>query len=332
MKFLDKVKIRVVGGSGGNGCMSFRREKYRPLGGPDGGDGGRGGSVIARADENLNTLIDLAYHQIIMAENGFSGSGNNKTGRDGSNVAFFVPNGTDFFKREDSGELSFLFEINAGNPEMIVAKGGIRGRGNLSFKTSENNAPRKSTKGLPGEDVTIILKYKSYADIGLIGLPNVGKSSIIATCTRSKSKIGNYDFTTLYPEIGTMNLDDGKKIVIIDVPGLIAGASSGKGLGLSFLRHVQCCKHLFLVIDVSTTFAIDAFQLISTEFFLYDPALLQKPMTIVLNKCDLISDEDFLMWQREEVQKLSGYNVLCVSTLSGRGMELLVEEMIRSSS
>ena len=247
MKFLDQVKIYVKAGNGGDGSPSFRREKYVEYGGPDGGDGGKGGSIILKAEENLNTLIDYRYQQHHKAQRGENGAGQNRTGKGGDDLFLKVPLGTQVFEEDNK---TLLFDFNKRGEEFIVAIGGKGGLGNTRFKSSTNRAPRKFTKGGIGEEFTIWLQLKTIADIGIIGLPNAGKSSLLAAITNANPKIANYRFTTLNPNLGVASYDD-KEINIADIPGLVEGAHEGVGLGIQFLKHIERCKSLLHLIDIT---------------------------------------------------------------------------------
>ena len=284
MKFLDQVKIYVKAGNGGDGSPSFRREKFIEYGGPDGGDGGKGGSVILKAERNLNTLIDYRYQQHHKAKRGENGSGQNRTGKSGEDLILKVPLGTQVFE-EDNKTLIFDF-IKIGE-EFVVAAGGKGGLGNNRFKSSTNRAPRKFTKGTLGEEFTIWLQLKTIADIGIIGLPNAGKSSLLAAITNANPKIANYQFTTLNPNLGVASYDD-KEVTIADIPGLIEGAHKGTGLGIQFLKHVERCKSLLHMIDITNDDIKKSYNQVKNELKNYSNKLSKKKELIVLNKTDLI--------------------------------------------
>ena len=284
MKFLDQVKIYVKAGNGGDGSPSFRREKFIEYGGPDGGDGGNGGSVILKAERNLNTLIDYRYQQHHKAKRGDNGSGQNRTGKSGEDLILKVPLGTQVFE-EDNKTLIFDF-IKIGE-EFVVAAGGKGGLGNTRFKSSTNRAPRKFTKGTHGEEFTIWLQLKTIADIGIIGLPNAGKSSLLAAITNANPKIANYQFTTLNPNLGVVSYDD-KEVTIADIPGLIEGAHKGTGLGIQFLKHVERCKSLLHMIDITNDDIKKSYNQVKNELKNYSKKLSKKKELIVLNKIDLI--------------------------------------------
>ena len=288
MKFLDQVKIYVKAGDGGDGSPSFRREKFIEFGGPDGGDGGKGGSVIFKAERNLNTLIDFRYQQHHKAKRGDNGSGQNRTGKSGDDLILNVPLGTQVFEEDNK---TLIYDFDKVGDEFVVAKGGKGGLGNTRFKSSTNRAPRKFTKGTSGEEFTIYLQLKTIADIGIIGLPNAGKSSLLAAITNANPKIANYQFTTLNPNLGVASYDN-KEITLADIPGLIEGAHKGTGLGIQFLKHVERCKTLLHLIDISEKDLIKSYKQIRKELGKYSKELLKKKEIVVLNKVDLLTKED----------------------------------------
>ena len=288
MKFLDQVKIYVKAGNGGDGSASFRREKFIEYGGPDGGDGGKGGSVILLAEQNLNTLIDFRYQQHHKAQRGDNGSGQNKTGKSGDDLILKVPLGTQVFE-EDNKTLIYDF-IKIGE-EFIVASGGKGGLGNTRFKSSTNRAPRKFTKGGVGEEFTIWLQLKTIADIGIIGLPNAGKSSLLASITNANPKIANYQFTTLNPNLGVASYDN-KEVTIADIPGLVEGAHKGTGLGIQFLKHIERCKSILHMIDITNYDLEKSYKQVKNELKSYSSKLSKKKELIVLNKTDLIENNE----------------------------------------
>ena len=288
MKFLDQVKIYIKAGDGGSGSPSFRREKFIEFGGPDGGDGGKGGSVILVSERNLNTLIDYRYQQHFKAERGGDGKGKNQTGKGGDNLYLKVPIGTQVFEEDNK---TLIFDFKKEKEEYTAAIGGRGGFGNTRFKSSTNRAPRKFTKGLKGEDFWIWLQLKTIADIGIIGLPNAGKSSLLASITSANPKIANYKFTTLNPNLGVAVYDD-KEITLADIPGLIEGAHKGVGLGTKFLKHIERCKTLLHLIDVTEKDLIKSYKQIRAELGKYSKSLLKKNEIIVLNKIDLIDKKN----------------------------------------
>ena len=284
MKFLDQAKIYIKAGNGGSGSSSFRREKYVEFGGPDGGDGGNGGSVILESDRNLNTLVDFRYRQHFKAENGRSGSKKNKTGAGGENLILKVPIGTQIYEEDNN---TLIYDLTKNNERFVVATGGEGGLGNTRFKSSTNRAPRKKTSGKQGEEFWIWLQLKVIADAGIIGLPNAGKSSLLSKCTRAKPKIANYPFTTINPNLGVLNLNH-KEIILADIPGLIEGSHKGVGLGDKFLRHIERCKVLIHLIDISEKDIIGNYLKIRNELSKYDKKILKKTEIVVFNKSDLI--------------------------------------------
>ena len=327
MKFLDQVKIYIKAGNGGDGSPSFRREKFIEYGGPDGGDGGKGGSVILKAEQNLNTLIDYRYQQHHKAQRGENGAGQNKTGKSGENLILKVPLGTQVFE-EDNKTLIFDF-IKVGE-EFLAAAGGKGGLGNTRFKSSTNRAPRKFTKGTTGEEFTIWLQLKTIADIGIIGLPNAGKSSLLAAITNANPKIANYQFTTLNPNLGVANYDD-KEITIADIPGLVEGAHKGIGLGTQFLKHIERCKSLLHMIDITNENLKESYKQIKDELKNYSSRLTKKNELIVLNKVDLIDEREV-----KEIVKNFSKNikseVVVLSTLNKKSISKIKAKLISYAS
>ena len=292
MKFIDETIILVKAGNGGNGCLSFRREKYIPFGGPDGGDGGQGGSVIIKAKDGLNTLADFRNRSKFIAQNGKTGGGKNKKGRSGDDLIIELPAGSVIYDL-DTEEL--ICDLEKDGQSITIASGGEFGLGNARFKSSTNRAPRKTTDGKVGEDRQLKIVLKVLADVGLIGLPNVGKSSILASISMAKPKIANYAFTTIHPNLGVVLISDYEKFVVADLPGLIVGASKGAGLGIQFLKHISRTKLLLHVIDVSKN-QLDQIMkdvdIIAKELKDYDKELSQKDKWYVFNKVDLLNKED----------------------------------------
>ena len=323
MKFLDQVKIYVKAGDGGDGSPSFRREKFIEYGGPDGGDGGKGGSVILKSEQSLNTLIDYRYQQHHKAERGENGMGQNRTGKSGENLVLKVPLGTQIFE-EDNKTLIYDF-IKLGE-EFVAANGGKGGLGNTRFKSSTNRAPRKFTKGALGEDFTIWLQLKTIADIGIIGLPNAGKSSLLASITNANPKIANYKFTTLNPNLGVASYDD-KEITLADIPGLIEGAHEGTGLGIQFLKHIERCKTLLHLIDITNNDLEAAYNQVKNELKNYSQDLLKKKELIVLNKVDLI-DEDLTKEITNEFSKKINKKILTLSTFEKESVSKIKSKLI----
>ena len=321
MKFLDQVKIYIRAGNGGDGSPSFRREKFIEHGGPDGGDGGNGGSVILKAEQNLNTLIDYRYQQHHKAKRGNNGAGQNRTGKSGDDLILKVPLGTQVFE-EDNKTLVYDF-INIGE-EYVAAAGGKGGLGNTRFKSSTNRAPRKFTKGSAGESFTIWLQLKTIADIGIIGLPNAGKSSLLAALTNARPKIANYEFTTINPNLGVASYDN-KEVTIADIPGLVEGAHKGTGLGTQFLKHIERCKTLLHMIDITNTDLKKSYLQVKKELKNYSLKLSKKKELIVLNKIDLIEKNDikrivknFLKNTKSEVITLSTIEKKSISNFKAK--------------
>ena len=290
MKFLDQAKIYIKAGNGGSGSASFRREKFVEFGGPDGGDGGSGGSIIFLSDRNLNTLIDYRYTQHFKAEHGKSGSKKNKTGGNGKDMILKVPVGTQIYE-EDNNTLVYDFTKN--HEKFLVANGGKGGLGNVRFKSSVNRAPKKKTNGKLGEEFWIWLQLKVIADVGIVGLPNAGKSSLLAAITRAKPKIANYPFTTINPNLGVAFYNN-KEVTLADIPGLVEGAHKGIGLGDKFLRHIERCKILLHLMDVSEENLIDNYEKIKEELGAYDKNLSRKKEIIFFNKSDLVDKKDLV--------------------------------------
>ena len=321
MKFLDQVKIYIKAGNGGDGSPSFRREKFIEYGGPDGGDGGKGGSVILKAEQNLNTLIDFRYQQHHKAKRGENGAGQNRTGKSGEDLILKVPLGTQVFEEDNK---TLIYDFTKISEEFTAAAGGKGGLGNTRFKSSTNRAPRKFTKGTQGEEFTIWLQLKTIADIGIIGLPNAGKSSLLASVTNANPKIANYQFTTLNPNLGVASYDN-KEITIADIPGLVEGAHKGTGLGIQFLKHIERCKSLLHLIDITSEDLKKSYQQVKNELKKYSNKLTKKKELIVLNKIDLIDEKevnhimkDFKKNTKSEVIAVSTFNKSSVSKIKSK--------------
>ncbi len=323
MKFLDQVKIYIKAGNGGDGSPSFRREKFIEYGGPDGGDGGKGGSVILKSEQNLNTLIDYRYQQHHKAERGENGMGQNRTGKSGDDLILKVPLGTQVFEEDNK---TLIYDFTKPGEKFIAAAGGKGGLGNTRFKSSTNRAPRKFTKGSNGEEFTIWLQLKTIADIGIIGLPNAGKSSLLASITNATPKIANYQFTTLNPNLGVASYDD-KEITIADIPGLIEGAHEGTGLGIQFLKHIERCKTILHLIDITVNDIEKAYNQVKNELFSYSPKLIKKRELIVLNKIDLVEDE-FVKEITKDFSKKINADILLLSTLDKNSVSKLKAKLI----
>lgn len=321
MKFLDLAKVYIRSGAGGAGCVSFRREKYIEFGGPDGGDGGNGGSVWAETVEGLNTLIDFRYQQHFFAENGRPGMGSQRTGRSGEDIVLRVPVGTEIL--EEDGE-TLIADMTVPGERVLLARGGNGGWGNLHFKSATNQAPRRANPGQEEVERTIRLRLKLIADVGLVGLPNAGKSTFLAATSNARPKIADYPFTTLHPNLGVVGVD-GREFVVADIPGLIEGAHEGRGLGDTFLGHVERCSVLLHLIDGTSGTLIEDYHTIIGELEAYGGVLAQKPRVTVLNKIDALDDEE-RAFLREELEAAAGTPVMLMSGVSGEG----VPEVLRA--
>ena len=321
MKFLDQVKIFIKAGDGGSGSASMRREKFVEYGGPDGGNGGSGGSIILKAERNLNTLIDYRYTQHFKSEKGQNGLGKNQTGRGGEDLYLKVPIGTQVFEEDNK---TLIFDFKNEKEEFVVAIGGKAGLGNTNFKSSTNRAPKKFTKGAVGEEFWLWLQLKTIADIGIIGLPNAGKSSLLAAITNATPKIANYKFTTLNPNLGVASYDD-KEITLADIPGLIEGAHTGTGLGIKFLKHIERCKVLLHMIDITDKSLEKSYNQVKNEMAKYSNELLNKKEIIVLNKIDLLETKEankiikkFLINKKCEVLSLTTLKKTSISKIKAK--------------
>jgi GTP-binding protein len=316
MKFLDLAKVYIRSGAGGNGCISFRREKFVEYGGPDGGDGGKGGSVWAETVDGLNTLIDFRYQQHFFAQNGQSGMGRLRTGKDGEDIILRVPVGTEILDEDGETVLADLTELGQ---RVQLARGGNGGFGNAYFKTSSNQAPRRANPGQDGVERTIWLRLKLIADVGLLGLPNAGKSTFLAATSNARPKIADYPFTTLHPNLGVVGID-GTEFVVADIPGLIEGASEGRGLGDLFLGHVERCAALLHLVDGNSGTLIEDYQTIINELEAYGAGLADKPRITVLNKIDAMDDEE-RAFLRGELEAAVGGSVMLMSGVSREGVD-----------
>ena len=318
--FIDYARIHVFAGKGGAGCISFRREKYVPKGGPDGGDGGRGGSVTLVVDPHVRTLLDCREQPRYRARGGRSGQGSNKSGKSGEDLVIKVPPGTVVHDAESGEVLADL--VSAGNI-FLAAKGGRGGRGNSHFATPTHQAPRKADPGEPGGELELTLELKLIADIGLVGLPNAGKSTLLSRITRARPKIADYPITTLEPNLGLVALDVSRTFMVADLPGLIEGASEGKGLGLQFLRHVERTRVLAFLIDAGTEDPRATLELLEREIATYSPALAEKPRVVVLTKADTLAPEDRAGW----AEKVGLPQARLLSAHSGDGLRELLEDL-----
>jgi GTP-binding protein len=324
--FVDEVTLEVAAGDGGNGAVAFRREKFVPLGGPSGGDGGRGGSVILVAHDRFSTLFDLRYRRIVRAERGEDGRGKDQFGKAGADIRIQVPVGTQVYDQESDALLADLQESGA---ELVVAQGGRGGRGNIKFATPHDRAPRRAQPGTPGEHKKIRLVLKLLADIGIVGFPNVGKSTFIATVSRARPKVADYPFTTLVPNLGVVSLGVDRTFVIADIPGIIEGASEGAGLGLRFLKHVertQVLLHMLSVDPDPEREPVADFDALMSELGRFDPELLERPMVVAVSKCDLPGAREAY----EEVRKAlepRGFQVFAISSATNEGLTPLLEAL-----
>ena len=326
MKFLDQAKIYIKAGNGGSGSASFRREKFIEYGGPDGGDGGDGGSIIVESDRNLNTLIDYRYSQHFKAQHGKPGSKRNKTGASGNDLILKVPVGTQIYEEDNN---TLIYDFTKNKEKYLVASGGKGGLGNVRFKSSTNRAPKKKTKGKIGEEFWIWLQLKVIADIGIIGKPNAGKSSLLAALTRAKPKIANYPFTTINPNLG-VTYYDGKEVTLADIPGLVEGAHKGVGLGDKFLRHIERCKVLLHLIDISEQDLISVYKNIKFELLTYDKNLAKKKEIIFFNKSDLIEEKD-INKKLNEFKKIIKSKYEIVSVFSNKDIQKIKRILIKNA-
>ncbi len=323
MKFLDQIKIYVKGGDGGSGSSSFRREKFVEFGGPDGGDGGDGGSVVLSAEQNLNTLIDFRFQQHFKAERGQNGMGKKRTGKNGKDLILKVPVGTQIFEEDNN---TLIEDLKNPGDKIVVAEGGKKGLGNVRFKSSTNRSPRRKTDGSEGESFWIWLQLKVIADVGIIGMPNAGKSSLLSVLTKAKPKIANYPFTTINPNLGVTSYDN-KEITLADIPGLIEGAHEGVGLGDKFLRHIERCKSLIHLIDISDENILENYLKIRKELSKYSKNLLKKKEIIVFNKIDIINAStinDKIKNFKKKIKK----NNYKISVIQNKGLENLKKLII----
>jgi GTP-binding protein len=327
--FIDEAKIFVKAGDGGRGCVSFRREKFVPKGGPDGGDGGKGGDVVLRADRNLRTLLDFRYKQRYTAERGEHGRGKDQTGREGSDRVLYVPVGT-VIRDVSSGEV--LADFVQHEQQFIAAQGGRGGRGNARFKSPTNQAPRHAQPGEIGEEHWLTLELKLLADVGLVGLPNAGKSTLLARISAARPKIAPYPFTTLTPQLGIVRLREDQTCVVADIPGLIEGAHEGRGVGHQFLRHIERTSLLIHLVDMTVPGEDDPltnFEMVTHELQAYESALVKKPQLVVATKMDIPSTKE--AWERFQPAIVArGFRVMAVSAVTGEGVGTLLDEIHRA--
>lgn len=325
--FVDKARITVIAGKGGDGAIAFHREKYLAAGGPDGGDGGKGGNIVFRVDDNMSTLMDFRYKRKYTAENGGNGMGKRCYGKDGENLIIRVPRGT-IIRDTESGAI--MHDMSTGE-DWVACKGGRGGWGNLKFATPTRQAPRFAKPGLPGESHDVTLELKLLADVGLVGFPNVGKSTLLSVVSKAHPKIANYHFTTLFPNLGVVYVDEGVSFVMADIPGIIEGASEGAGLGHDFLRHIDRCRLLVHVVDVSGSEGrdpVEDFDTISAELVEYSPELSNRAQIVVANKTDLLEDNTNSERLRKHVEEL-GYEYFEMSAAAHNGTRELVKECAR---
>ncbi|MEO5896468.1 MAG: GTPase ObgE [Vicinamibacterales bacterium] len=334
--FVDEVEIHVTAGHGGRGSMSFRREKFIPRGGPDGGDGGPGGSVYLVAHANLNTLLNYRFQKLFEAERGAHGEGSNRTGRNGKDIELQVPVGTIVYEKQNE-EFDKVADLQAEGERLLIAKGGLGGRGNESYATSTNRAPRKTQPGLPGEEKDLRLHLKLLADVGLVGYPNAGKSTLISRISAARPKIADYPFTTLAPNLGVVGLSGERSFVVADVPGLIEGAHTGHGLGHRFLSHLERTKVLVHLVDVSSFSGrepVDDYEIIKRELELFPgrdatgERLAEKPVLVAANKIDALDEPERLERLRQHLDQ-QGVPLFAISAAAGEGLPALLEAMWR---
>lgn len=323
MHFLDQAKIYIRSGAGGQGAVSFRREKYVEYGGPDGGNGGKGGDIVFEAVAGLNTLIDFRYAQHFKAQRGHGGAGKNRTGGQGNDLVIKVPLGTQVIDDDRETVLADLTEVGQ---RVVLLEGGIGGRGNASYKTSTNRAPRQHQPGMPAEELWVWLRLKLLADAGLVGLPNAGKSTFINQISNTKAKVGDYAFTTLRPQLGVVQHRN-REFVLADIPGLIAGAAEGAGIGDRFLGHIERCRVLIHLIDIHGTDPAEALQVIEEELEAYGEGLDEKPRLIALNKVDLV-DKELITAFTKELKAAGARKVFPISGATGQGMDKLLDAVI----
>ena len=321
MKFIDEAKVFVKSGDGGDGCLSFRREKYIEFGGPDGGNGGKGGDIIVIGTKSLNTLIDFRFKKHFKANKGRSGSGRNKTGASGDDLIIKLPLGTEILINDE-----VIADVTS-TDKIILFPGGQGGKGNINFKSSTNRAPRKTTLGEKGQESDILLRLKILADVGLVGSPNAGKSSLLRKISAAKPKVADYPFTTLEPKLGVVRFND-DEVVVADIPGLLSGAHKGSGLGFQFLKHIERCKSIIHLIDVTNENIFDEYQIICEELNKYDQSIKKKNKIIALNKCDLKTDSEIMSIKKDFESKLQK-NVFMISAISGYGVEKITKEILK---
>ena len=320
--FVDKAEIKIRAGKGGNGAVAFHREKYVPAGGPDGGDGGRGGNIVIEVDTNMSTLMDFRYKSKYSAENGSDGSGGNKTGKDGKDLIVRVPDGTVIREKESEAVIADM----SGSGTFILARGGSGGWGNRHFATPSRQAPRFAKAGLPGDELEVILELKLIADVGLVGFPNAGKSTLLSVVSKAHPKIADYHFTTLYPNLGVVYVGEGASFVMADIPGIIEGAADGAGLGHDFLRHIDRCRLIIHVVDAAGSEGRDPvtdFETINEELRRYNPELAERPQIVAANKTDAVTDEAAVGRFKDYVEE-RGHRLFMISAVTKSGVRELV--------
>ncbi len=321
MKFIDEAKVFVKSGDGGDGCLSFRREKYIEFGGPDGGNGGKGGDIVVVGTKSLNTLVDYRFKKHFKAKKGRSGSGRNRTGASGEDLTLKLPLGTEILINDE-----VIVDVTS-DDKIILFPGGRGGKGNINFKSSTNRAPRKTTPGEKGYESDIVLRLKILADVGLVGFPNAGKSSLLRKISAAKPKVADYPFTTLEPKLGVVRAND-DEVVVADIPGLLSGAHKGNGLGFQFLKHIERCKSIIHLIDVTNEDIFSEYKTICEELDKYDQSIKKKQKIIALNKCDLISENEIKKIKKDFENKLKE-TVYTISAISGYGIEKITKQILK---
>ena len=321
MKFIDEAKVFVKSGDGGDGCLSFRREKYIEFGGPDGGNGGKGGDIVVVGTKSLNTLVDYRFKKHFKAKKGRSGSGRNRTGASGEDLTLKLPLGTEILINDE-----IIADVTS-DDKIILFPGGRGGKGNINFKSSTNRTPRKTTPGEKGYESDIVLRLKILADVGLVGFPNAGKSSLLRKISAAKPKVADYPFTTLEPKLGVVRAND-DEVVVADIPGLLSGAHKGNGLGFQFLKHIERCKSIIHLIDVTNEDIFNEYKTICEELDKYDQSIKKKKKIIALNKCDLITDSQIKKIKKDFENELQN-NVYMISAISGYGIEKITKQILK---